>query len=240
MKMNPTPKVFHGVWEGRNNGHQRSQKALVMIPWFYVPECGCSAASLQKKVKTKLKPSGQKHLKQLFLCSFQQQSSLCEQFCLPPLSLYIHFLGAFEVSLLRFSNFSSSLIVWKPMASCLKTLFDANCSANLDADLRLMLLAVDFKTAFIGGGTPSLMTKTFYSTPFWWTLLNARNHVGGQCPNLPWKPIRHVWAGEEIQPFFATQALIRLFHWHSQFPMPILLKKHLGKNPQRDEHTRCG
>ncbi|AWX98913.1 non-canonical purine NTP pyrophosphatase, RdgB/HAM1 family [Marinomonas primoryensis] len=70
----PTPKVFHGVWEGRIMTSNEGQEGFGYDPVFYVPKCGCSAASLPKEVKNQISHRA-KALKQLF-AAFQQQSSL--------------------------------------------------------------------------------------------------------------------------------------------------------------------
>jgi XTP/dITP diphosphohydrolase len=70
----PTPKVFHGVWEGRIMTSNEGQEGFGYDTVFYVPECGCSAASLPKEVKNQISHRA-KALKQLF-AAFQQQSSL--------------------------------------------------------------------------------------------------------------------------------------------------------------------
>lgn len=50
-KDDPTPLVFHGVWEGRILESAEGQEGFGYDPIFYVPEQGCSAASLSKEVK---------------------------------------------------------------------------------------------------------------------------------------------------------------------------------------------
>jgi XTP/dITP diphosphohydrolase len=69
----PTPKVFHGVWEGRIMTSNEGQEGFGYDRVFYVPECGCSAASLPKEVKNQISHRA-KAVKQLF-AAFQQQSS---------------------------------------------------------------------------------------------------------------------------------------------------------------------
>ncbi|MCV2402116.1 XTP/dITP diphosphatase [Marinomonas sp. C2222] len=50
-KDDPTPLVFHGVWEGRILESAEGQEGFGYDPVFYVPDQGCSAASLSKEVK---------------------------------------------------------------------------------------------------------------------------------------------------------------------------------------------
>ena len=70
----PTPQVFHGVWEGRILTSTEGQEGFGYDPLFYVPECACSAASLPKEIKNQISHRG-KALKQL-LTAFQQSPSL--------------------------------------------------------------------------------------------------------------------------------------------------------------------
>lgn len=72
-KDDPTPKVFHGVWEGRILESLAGQEGFGYDPLFYVPECDCSAASLPKEVKNQISHRA-KALKQL-LAAFQQDAS---------------------------------------------------------------------------------------------------------------------------------------------------------------------
>lgn len=72
-KDDPTPLVFHGVWEGRILTSTEGLEGFGYDPLFYVPECGCSAASLPKEVKNQISHRA-KALKQL-LVAFQQQSA---------------------------------------------------------------------------------------------------------------------------------------------------------------------
>lgn len=73
-KDDPTPQVFHGVWEGRILTSTEGQEGFGYDPLFYVPECACSAASLPKEIKNQISHRG-KALKQL-LTAFQQSPSL--------------------------------------------------------------------------------------------------------------------------------------------------------------------
>lgn len=68
-KDDPTPRVFHGVWEGRILASAEGQEGFGYDPIFYVPEHGCSAASLPKAVKNQISHRAQA-LQQL-LASFQ-------------------------------------------------------------------------------------------------------------------------------------------------------------------------
>lgn len=72
-KDDPTPLVFHGVWEGRILTSTEGQEGFGYDPVFYVPECGCSAASLPKEVKNQISHRAQA-LKQL-VAAFQQRSA---------------------------------------------------------------------------------------------------------------------------------------------------------------------
>lgn len=72
-KDDPTPLVFHGVWEGRILPTTEGQEGFGYDPLFYVPECGCSAASLPKEVKNQISHRAQA-LKQL-VAAFQQRSA---------------------------------------------------------------------------------------------------------------------------------------------------------------------
>jgi len=69
-KDDPTPQVFHGVWEGRILTSTEGQEGFGYDPLFYVPECACSAASLPKEIKNQISHRG-KALKQL-LTAFRQ------------------------------------------------------------------------------------------------------------------------------------------------------------------------
>lgn len=73
-KDDPTPLVFHGTWEGRILESSEGQEGFGYDPIFYVPECGCSAASLPKEVKNQISHRG-KALQQL-LVAFQQGNML--------------------------------------------------------------------------------------------------------------------------------------------------------------------
>ena len=72
-KDDPTPQVFHGVWEGRILTSTEGQDGFGYDPLFYVPECACSAASLPKEIKNQISHRG-KALKQL-LTAFRQSPS---------------------------------------------------------------------------------------------------------------------------------------------------------------------
>ncbi len=72
-KDDPTPQVFHGVWEGRILPAIEGQEGFGYDPIFYVPECGCSAASLPKEVKNQISHRG-KALKHMF-AAFQQHTT---------------------------------------------------------------------------------------------------------------------------------------------------------------------
>ncbi|MCZ2722038.1 RdgB/HAM1 family non-canonical purine NTP pyrophosphatase [Marinomonas sp. 15G1-11] len=50
-KDDPTPIVVHGTWEGRILESIEGEQGFGYDPVFFVPECGCSAASLPKEVK---------------------------------------------------------------------------------------------------------------------------------------------------------------------------------------------
>ena len=71
-KDDPTPQVFHGVWEGRILTSAEGQEGFGYDPIFYVPECACSAASLPKEVKNQISHRA-KALKQLFANSQHSQ-----------------------------------------------------------------------------------------------------------------------------------------------------------------------
>lgn len=71
-KDDPTPQVFHGVWEGRILTSDEGEEGFGYDPIFYVPECGCSAASLPKEVKNQISHRG-KALQQL-LATFQKNA----------------------------------------------------------------------------------------------------------------------------------------------------------------------
>ncbi|TYL49202.1 RdgB/HAM1 family non-canonical purine NTP pyrophosphatase [Marinomonas sp. IMCC 4694] len=66
----PTPQVFHGVWEGRILTSAQGQEGFGYDPIFFVPEHGCSAASLPKDIKNQISHRAQA-LQQL-LASFEQ------------------------------------------------------------------------------------------------------------------------------------------------------------------------
>lgn len=72
-KDDPTPLVFHGVWEGRILTSTEGQEGFGYDPIFYVPEYGCSSASLPKEVKNQISHRA-KALNQL-LAAFQLQST---------------------------------------------------------------------------------------------------------------------------------------------------------------------
>lgn len=72
-KDDPTPQVFHGIWEGRILTSTEGQEGFGYDPLFYVPECACSAASLPKEIKNQISHRG-KALKQL-LAAFRQSPS---------------------------------------------------------------------------------------------------------------------------------------------------------------------
>lgn len=74
-KDDPTPLVFHGVWEGRILTAIEGQEGFGYDPLFYVPECGCSAASLPKEVKNQISHRA-KALKQLLAAFKESPSSL--------------------------------------------------------------------------------------------------------------------------------------------------------------------
>ena len=74
-KDDPTPLVFHGVWEGRILSSTEGQEGFGYDPVFYVPECGCSAASLPKEVKNQISHRAQA-LKQLVAAFQQRRTSL--------------------------------------------------------------------------------------------------------------------------------------------------------------------
>lgn len=63
-KDDATPQIFHGVWEGRILDTLEGTEGFGYDPVFYVPECGCSAASLPKEIKNQLSHRA-KALKQL-------------------------------------------------------------------------------------------------------------------------------------------------------------------------------
>ncbi|MBJ7556060.1 RdgB/HAM1 family non-canonical purine NTP pyrophosphatase [Marinomonas spartinae] len=69
-KDDPTPLVFHGIWEGRIVTDPEGQEGFGYDPLFYVPECGCSAASLPRDIKNQISHRA-KALKQL-LSAFQE------------------------------------------------------------------------------------------------------------------------------------------------------------------------
>ncbi|ETX12058.1 NTP phosphatase [Marinomonas ushuaiensis DSM 15871] len=71
-KDDPTPQVFHGVWEGRILTSDEGKEGFGYDPIFYVPECGCSAASLPKEVKNQISHRG-KALQQL-LATFRRDT----------------------------------------------------------------------------------------------------------------------------------------------------------------------
>ena len=72
-KDDPTPQVFHGVWEGRILTAIEGQEGFGYDPIFYVPDCRCSAASLPKEVKNQISHRG-KALKHMF-AAFQQHTT---------------------------------------------------------------------------------------------------------------------------------------------------------------------
>jgi len=53
-KDDPTPIVVHGSWEGRILESIEGEQGFGYDPVFFVPECGCSAASLPKEVKNSI------------------------------------------------------------------------------------------------------------------------------------------------------------------------------------------
>ncbi|WP_191601465.1 RdgB/HAM1 family non-canonical purine NTP pyrophosphatase [Marinomonas algicola] len=53
-KEDPTPIVVHGSWEGRILESIEGEHGFGYDPLFFVPECGCSAASLPKEVKNSI------------------------------------------------------------------------------------------------------------------------------------------------------------------------------------------
>ncbi|MEO9654267.1 RdgB/HAM1 family non-canonical purine NTP pyrophosphatase [Marinomonas sp.] len=63
-KDDATPLIFHGVWEGRILDTLEGAEGFGYDPVFYVPECGCSAASLPKEIKNQISHRA-KALKQL-------------------------------------------------------------------------------------------------------------------------------------------------------------------------------
>jgi len=71
-KDDPTPLVFHGIWEGRILTSDEGEEGFGYDPIFYVPECGCSAASLPKEIKNQISHRG-KALQQL-LATFQKDT----------------------------------------------------------------------------------------------------------------------------------------------------------------------
>ncbi len=73
-KDDPTPLVFHGTWEGRILESSAGQEGFGYDPIFYVPECGCSSASLPKEVKNQISHRA-KALKQL-VAAFQENTKL--------------------------------------------------------------------------------------------------------------------------------------------------------------------
>jgi XTP/dITP diphosphohydrolase len=50
-KDDPTPIIAHGVWEGRILETMEGGQGFGYDPIFFVPECGCSAASIPKEIK---------------------------------------------------------------------------------------------------------------------------------------------------------------------------------------------
>ncbi|MFT2111823.1 RdgB/HAM1 family non-canonical purine NTP pyrophosphatase [Marinomonas sp. 2405UD68-3] len=50
-KDDPTPIVVHGSWEGRILEDLEGEAGFGYDPVFFVPACGCSAASLPKEIK---------------------------------------------------------------------------------------------------------------------------------------------------------------------------------------------
>lgn len=73
-KDDPTPLVFHGQWEGRILTSLEGVEGFGYDPLFYVPECGCSAASLPKEIKNQISHRA-KAMKQL-LDTFAKQPGL--------------------------------------------------------------------------------------------------------------------------------------------------------------------
>lgn len=73
-KDDPTPLVFHGVWEGRILTSKEGQEGFGYDPIFFVPEQGCSAASLPKEVKNQISHRAQA-LHQL-LNAFQKRQTV--------------------------------------------------------------------------------------------------------------------------------------------------------------------
>ncbi|MCO4785179.1 RdgB/HAM1 family non-canonical purine NTP pyrophosphatase [Marinomonas atlantica] len=53
-KDDPTPIISHGTWEGRILESAEGVEGFGYDPIFYVPEKGCSSASLPKEVKNQL------------------------------------------------------------------------------------------------------------------------------------------------------------------------------------------
>lgn len=70
----PTPEIFHGVWEGRISTSIEGQEGFGYDPLFYVQDYHCSAASLPKGVKNKISHRA-KALQQL-LTSFKYSIDL--------------------------------------------------------------------------------------------------------------------------------------------------------------------
>ena len=50
----PTPQIFHGSWEGRILTAAEGEHGFGYDPLFYVPEHGCSSASLNAEIKNQL------------------------------------------------------------------------------------------------------------------------------------------------------------------------------------------
>lgn len=50
----PTPQIFHGSWKGRILTAAEGEHGFGYDPLFYVPEQGCSSASLNAEIKNKL------------------------------------------------------------------------------------------------------------------------------------------------------------------------------------------
>lgn len=53
-KDDPTPIIAHGAWEGRILESAEGVEGFGYDPIFYVPEKGCSSASLPKEIKNQL------------------------------------------------------------------------------------------------------------------------------------------------------------------------------------------
>jgi XTP/dITP diphosphohydrolase len=55
----PTPVIFHGVWEGRLLLAERGENGFGYDPIFYVPSHGCASAELDAGEKNRLSHRGQ-------------------------------------------------------------------------------------------------------------------------------------------------------------------------------------